>query len=375
MLDKSSLYSRGWVLQESILAPRIIHCSRRQLYWECPSAISSEVFPKGFPKALRISDSLFSLRRLLAAPGAPMDILIKSNDRKGPESQSDINTRPAELTHSNWPEIVEMYTKCRISYPKDKLMAILGIAGAMMPKLGTYASGLWKEKLHLDLLWCTKVKPPLSMLPKQGLRTPAPKYRAPSWSWASVDDPVVFAYNKMAGTSGFSILPYIKVIDLQTTSTQPNGLGEVTSGSLTLAGGLAPISCGFADRALPDGSRNRRVMITSVDGHEFANFESGAGYTETLLSIFENRKGNRVKKQISLVQFDDFATGVDAATDNKLLCLPILVQIFFQKWTVDGLVHSDSDTYRRLGYFSVEACDTPNLKVFQDLKWDRITIV
>jgi Heterokaryon incompatibility protein (HET) len=32
MLDKSSLYSRGWVLQESILAPRIIHCSRRQLY-------------------------------------------------------------------------------------------------------------------------------------------------------------------------------------------------------------------------------------------------------------------------------------------------------------------------------------------------------
>jgi hypothetical protein len=106
---------------------------------------SVEVFPKGLPKALRISDSLFSLRRLLAAPGAPMDILIKSNDQKGPESQSDINTRPAELTHSNWPGIVEMYTKCRISYPKDKLIAISGIAGAMMPKLGTYASGLWKK--------------------------------------------------------------------------------------------------------------------------------------------------------------------------------------------------------------------------------------
>jgi hypothetical protein len=216
------------------------------------------------------------------------------------------------------------------------------------------------------------------MLPKQGLRTPAPKYRAPSWSWASVDDPVVFAYNKMAGTSGFSFLPYIGVIDLQTTTTQPNGLGEVTSGSLTLAGGLASISCGFANRTLADGSRSRQVMIASVDGHEFANFESGAGHTETLFNLIENRKGNRVKTQVSLVQFDNFATGVDAAMDNKLLCLPILGQIFFQKWAVNGLVlvrNSDSDTYRRLGYFSAEAYDTPNLKVFQDLKWDRITIV
>lgn len=138
------------------------------------------------------------------------------------------------------------------------------------------------------------------------------------------------------------------------------------------------MDCGVAERKLPDGSQRRQIVITSIDGHEFANFESGAGWTETMLSLFENQEEQRVKKQLSFVQFDNFAKGVDAAASGKLLCLPILIQMFFQKWAVDGLVlvrNSDSLTYRRLGYFSVEAYDTPNLKVFQGMKRDCITIV
>ncbi|EGO60115.1 hypothetical protein NEUTE1DRAFT_36552, partial [Neurospora tetrasperma FGSC 2508] len=35
------LYRRGWVYQERTLAPRIIHCCAKQLYWECLESIAS----------------------------------------------------------------------------------------------------------------------------------------------------------------------------------------------------------------------------------------------------------------------------------------------------------------------------------------------
>ena len=65
-LLQSSLNSRGWVLQESILAPRILRCTASQLYWECPSTASCEVFPVGIPRDLYSADLIFRLRGKLA---------------------------------------------------------------------------------------------------------------------------------------------------------------------------------------------------------------------------------------------------------------------------------------------------------------------
>lgn len=68
--SSTSLYGRGWVLQESILASRILHCPNRQLYWECPSKVCCENFPNGLLELLWVMDNLFQMRRRLAAPGA-----------------------------------------------------------------------------------------------------------------------------------------------------------------------------------------------------------------------------------------------------------------------------------------------------------------
>nr|POE72082.1 hypothetical protein CFP56_11958 [Quercus suber] len=41
------LYKRGWVLQERMLAPRILHFQRRQVFWQCPSLTACESAPGG----------------------------------------------------------------------------------------------------------------------------------------------------------------------------------------------------------------------------------------------------------------------------------------------------------------------------------------
>lgn len=34
-IDESVLYTRGWVFQERLLSPRVIHFGKEQVYWEC----------------------------------------------------------------------------------------------------------------------------------------------------------------------------------------------------------------------------------------------------------------------------------------------------------------------------------------------------
>jgi len=43
------LHRRGWVLQERLLAPRILHFCPQELMWECCEATASETFPEGLP--------------------------------------------------------------------------------------------------------------------------------------------------------------------------------------------------------------------------------------------------------------------------------------------------------------------------------------
>src|SRR5438034_2107576 len=46
------LNRRGWVLQESLLAPRILHFGKTQLLWECCEMEAAEKYPKGMPAAM-----------------------------------------------------------------------------------------------------------------------------------------------------------------------------------------------------------------------------------------------------------------------------------------------------------------------------------
>jgi hypothetical protein len=184
------LANRAWALQERLLAPRTLHCSRSQLFWECNSTTACEAFPQKFPDTLKYDD--FQL------------------------------PKPC-ISRFYWPTIVKLYSRCLLTFGKDKLVAISGIAKRIYdrdPGDNNYIAGLWRRRIEEQLCW--KVR---TQMPK--VETP----RAPSWSWAAVDGIIDFPV-----TFGYNYEQYIDVLDVSIGSHDP--FGEIPTGKLTINCGL-----------------------------------------------------------------------------------------------------------------------------------------
>ena len=141
-LEGSPLISRAWVTQEIILSRRIISYTKYGLLWSCMCRNETEVGEKS----------------------AILSILERSTD---------------------WSEIVSLYSAKQLSYPKDKLIALQGIANSLQKKSKvSYFSGLWASGLPSNLLWSVKAQEF-----RDAKRLPE-TLNLPSWSWVSVHAPI-----------------------------------------------------------------------------------------------------------------------------------------------------------------------------------------
>ncbi|CAJ0538700.1 Ff.00g066840.m01.CDS01 [Fusarium sp. VM40] len=169
-VNNSVLNSRGWVFQERLLASRVIHFCRQEIFWECRQRFCCESFPESLPSAevLDLSQTA-SLRQL------PTE-LAKDSPWAG------IMDFPIEdLPYDGWDDVVKAYTKCQFTYPQDKLVAIAGVARHMKSSIkDIYLAGMWKKRLSAELAWW--------VYPDRDRYTygQEPSYYAPSFSWASV---------------------------------------------------------------------------------------------------------------------------------------------------------------------------------------------
>ncbi|KAK4113137.1 HET-domain-containing protein, partial [Canariomyces notabilis] len=158
-LTTAPLLSRGWVLQERCLGPRIVYFGKFGVYWECATMRADEVFTAGF-----------------ASDGAGFPLYIRI---------TDVDPFPHHIFAKflgYWYEIVERYTGVHLTFGRDKLVAINGIVQIIQKRTGlTPFAGLWLEYLLDDMLWKT-VRPELISRPTE--------YQAPSFSWASLNGPV-----------------------------------------------------------------------------------------------------------------------------------------------------------------------------------------
>ena len=80
-----------------------------------------------------------------------------------------------------------MYTKREITYGKDKLPALAGLAVEFSKLVQSkYLAGLWADDLRDGLAW--HLPWVNSMERPESIKWSRPQtYRAPSWSWASID--------------------------------------------------------------------------------------------------------------------------------------------------------------------------------------------
>ena len=210
-LSSAHLNLRAWVLQERFLAPRVLHFGRQQLIWECHETTSTESYSDGLPPDMMWRDD--SRFKLFNAAGS------KSERPVLPEASEEINA------YQIWHRIVEHYSRCGMTKSEDKLVAISGIAKHMSKILrDEYVCGMWRGCLASELPWQVGQF-------RQTYRYPSFRptvYRAPSFSWASVEGAI-----SMAGPSANTL---VEVLDVRLDFVSKDVTGMVREGSLLLRG-------------------------------------------------------------------------------------------------------------------------------------------
>lgn len=233
---QAPLSQRAWVVQERILAPRSLYFCQSQLVWECRQHHACELFPDGVPLEF-ISDikepqavDVVSVK----AFETTLERLIKAGaDNDHPEDDEvPWQPRQYESPYQVWNDVLESYVKCALSNPGDKFVAISGVVKDFANIIGDeYLAGLWRKNLINGLLWVAKDK----YAPVGSPQAVRPKpYRAPTWSWASLDAP---------GTTGQPCEyelhgDYAHVLDVNVETRADDTTGELRHACLHLRGHL-----------------------------------------------------------------------------------------------------------------------------------------
>ncbi|PVI00674.1 HET-domain-containing protein [Periconia macrospinosa] len=165
---------RAWTMQEMILAPRVLMFGSRVM-WFCQHMTHSD---GGIEDWSFDDNEMERTRREFQIALSNLD--RDTNDEE--DSQEKKQPDNSDIYHL-WHRIVGTYTRRSLTHAVDKFPAISAIAAefARLSK-SDYLAGLWRSNLIRDLLWTTSK--PATHRPET--------WRAPTWSWASVDDAIFY---------------------------------------------------------------------------------------------------------------------------------------------------------------------------------------
>ncbi|OCK76096.1 HET-domain-containing protein [Lepidopterella palustris CBS 459.81] len=195
------LVTRSWALQEHVLCSRIFHYTSTELLFECKTAFRCECMPT--PKRLPTTPALISK---MLSTGRKRNVWMA------------------------WHRIITQYTTRKLTVSSDKLPAISGIAAKIQLATNSeYLAGLWVENLAHDLLWSSdpSLEPPHTAH-RLG------EWRAPSFSWASVDTQV--QYYEPEASEGVEVKSNVDILVAWSKLAGLNSLGEVIDGHIILRG-------------------------------------------------------------------------------------------------------------------------------------------
>ena len=210
------LTRRAWVLQERLLTPRVLHFGKGQLLWECNELRACEVYPRGMDPALSHSDKF-----LQKAFGTIL--------------QGDLdNALTSSQTFETWFELVQYYSKCKLTNSGDKLVAISGIVKRLQPLFkADYLEGPWRKYLLEQMLWHVEshIGADRSLAGER-----RPEFCAPSWSWASIDAPIV-----TGKLPTYETYPMADIIEARIIPLTDDISGQIKGGYIRLRARLFPI--------------------------------------------------------------------------------------------------------------------------------------
>ncbi|EEU37108.1 uncharacterized protein NECHADRAFT_86704 [Fusarium vanettenii 77-13-4] len=238
--EEAPLTKRAWIFQERLLSPRTLYFSSDRISWECGLKRSiTEYLPFSNDNAL----------------GRGFDVTFVAQ-----------YTIPENGTLFDFYDFVDLYTDRELTFPDaDKLVAFAAVARRCASWFkGDYCAGIFRDTMPWGLLWQTP-----SLEWSLEWMTRSQTWRAPSWSWASMDCCV---RGDLIPTEQNTDLA--KVVDVSVELVDPNNpFGQVKSASLALTGPLVTIDalvysdCQTTQEDLPPriGWENG----TSALGHHF----------------------------------------------------------------------------------------------------------
>ena len=176
-LGQSRLAERAWIVQETVLSPRMLSFNGPETFWQCSETAACGDFPNDKVEevswvshhpfwSLTDSDHLLRTNRL-----SDTKTRWKNRDLDGQHYNESI--------HERWCTTMESYCKASLTFSdKDVFKALEGVGQRIARLMGDVDQhGLIGNTLPRALMWRAKV---------QWCRR-SPPLRAPTWHWASYE--------------------------------------------------------------------------------------------------------------------------------------------------------------------------------------------
>ncbi|KAJ4397688.1 hypothetical protein N0V93_001921 [Gnomoniopsis smithogilvyi] len=330
-IEQSWWNFRGWTLQERLLSRRVLYFCSDRLYFECK--IAELVRPEGDAvQGLSSLMSFFDVEYAASLATKQDEPDMNSNGSEGASSPRSMTlhrenttfdfpdmdgrhltedpTPPAlsdeadddsvcfeqdytYLLYVIWYRSIQEYSSRYLTYGTDKFPAAEGLARDIASKcnVGKYLAGLWEHDLALGLLWnpvpdwenvhsparwywppsrsgdsiyarCTKLTLPV---------TQPTTYRAPSWSWASLDGRVHWPSFPQNGADDLFVGDIemlngeIELLDVRLQFEGESAFGRLKEGRLTLRAKYQMVTIS-GPQSLRDNSSDLRRLPRNSTG-------------------------------------------------------------------------------------------------------------
>jgi hypothetical protein len=305
LVEQAPINQRGWVLQERIMCPRVLHFCKDQIAWECKEFQHAEGYPEYLPTwKIRLSDIVDegSIKGLREADGKRLrEIRLRSFQ----DPDSNLNyLHVFEL----WKRVVEVYSQTTLSFPRDKLIALSSIARQFSETLFRnseceYIAGMWAKPRYLEsqLLWQVDTVYKDGVAENHSKRFPM---RAPSFSWASLDAPQGITY---ADTTDYG------------EDRAEQLFFEIQNHHIVLADKRNPFGM------MEEGQSRiwiRARYLTRIELHRNTLTKDPFSYSWRLYDPEGKSLNDRQKMDFSSVDFDSPESDLDALHGRELYCMP-----------------------------------------------------
>ncbi|KAI1273432.1 hypothetical protein F5Y07DRAFT_411429 [Xylaria sp. FL0933] len=241
------LDTRGWSLQELIAPNRRLIFTGREMIWSC----------NGYRVSETMTESDLPYRGAYELHQFKSKLCVDQVD----ESEKEFPLRA-------WEELIGEYSHRSLSRETDKLSALSSLAqltsGSQVGIPGFYVAGLWRENFIPGLAW--------SLHRNGSEHRRQCQYRAPTWSWASVDGPIRYDYRKYANMRGTLVAQNIDA-RVENVKCEPMShydmTGSIAWAQADLIGMLAPVNMIRLTKAVAADHLDDRYLVQGLSGDRF----------------------------------------------------------------------------------------------------------